>query len=66
MKLEDTVRLCTKINSKWLTDLNVIHDTVKLLEEGISKTFSNINCTDVFLDPSPKAIEIKAKINKWT
>ena len=65
MKLEYTLTLCTKINSKWLIDLNVTHDTIKLLEENISKTFSNINCTNVFLGPSPKAIEIKTKINKW-
>ena len=41
------------------------HDTVKLLEEKIGKTFSDINRTNVFLGQSPKAIEIKAKINKW-
>ena len=38
---------------------------MKLLEENIGKTFSDINCTNVFLDQSPKAIKIKAKINKW-
>ena len=41
------------------------HDTIKLLEENIGKTFSDINRTNVFLGQSPKAIEIKAKINKW-
>ena len=41
------------------------HDTLKLLEENIHKTFSDINHTNVFLGQSPKAIEIKAKINKW-
>ena len=41
------------------------HDTVTLLEEDIGKTFSDINCTNVFLGQFPKAIEIKAKINKW-
>ena len=50
---------------KWLKDLNIRHDTVKLLEEDVGKTFSDINCTNVFLGQSPKAIEIKAKINKW-
>ena len=54
-----------KNKSIWLKDLNVIQDTIKLLEENIGKTFSDINCTNVFLGHSPKAIEIKAKINKW-
>ena len=40
-------------------------DTIKLLKENIGKTFSDINCSNVFLGQSPKAIEIKAKINKW-
>ena len=58
MKLEHTLIPCTKINSKW-------HDTMKLLEENIGKSFSGINCTSVFLDQFPKAREIKTKINKW-
>ena len=54
-----------KDKSIWLKDLKIIQDTIKLLEENIGKTFSDINCTSVFLGQSPKAIEIKAKINKW-
>jgi len=65
MKLEHTLTLCTKINSKWLKDLNIKHDNIKLLEEIIGKTFSDINHTNVFLGQSPKAIETKTKINKW-
>jgi len=65
MKLKHTLTPCTKINSKWFEDLNVRQDTIKLLEESIDKTFSDINCTNVFLGQSPKAIEIKTKTNKW-
>ena len=55
----------TKINSKWLRDINIRQDTLKLLEKSISKTFSGIYHTDVSLGQSPKAIEIKTKINNW-
>ena len=65
MKLEHSLKPHTKINSKWLKDLNTRHDTIELLEENIGKTFSDINSTDVFLGQSPKAIEIKVKIKKW-
>ena len=61
MKLEHTLTSCTKINSKWLKDLIIRHDTIKLLEKNIGKTFSDINHTNVFLGQSPKAIKIKTK-----
>ena len=61
VKLEHTFGPYTKINSKWLKDLNIKHSTIKLLEEIIGKTFSDINCTNIFLGQSPKAIEIKNK-----
>ena len=65
MKLEHTLTPCTKINSKWLKDLFIRQDTVKLLEDNIGKTFSDINLTNVFLGQSPKATEIKTRINPW-
>ena len=65
MKLEQTLTLYAKINFKWLKDLNIRHDTIKLLEGNIGKAFSDINHTDILLGQSPKAIEIKANRNKW-
>ena len=64
MKLEHYLTPYTKINSKWFKSLNIRHDTIKPLKENISKTFSDINHGSIFLDQSPKAKEIKAKIKK--
>ena len=54
-----------KINSKWIKDLNIRPETVKLLEEIIGKTVSDINHNRILYDPPPRVMEIKAKINKW-
>ena len=54
-----------KINSKWIKDLNVRPETIKLLEGNIGKTLSEINHSRILYDPPPRILEIKAKINKW-
>ena len=57
---------CTKISSKWIKDLNVRLDTIKLLEENMGKTLSDKNCRNIFFfNLSPRVMEIKTKINKW-
>ena len=65
MKLEHFLTSYTKINSKWIKDLNVRPETIKLLEENIGKTLSEINHSRILYDPLPRILEIKAKINKW-
>ena len=65
MKLEHSLTLYTKTNSKWIKDLNVRPETIKLLEENIGKTLSNINHSKILYAPPPRILEIKAKINRW-
>ena len=65
MKLEHFLTPYTKINSKWIKDLNVIPETIKLLKENIGRTLSDINHSRILYDPPPRIWGKKAKINKW-
>ena len=63
MKLEHFLTPYTKINSKWIKELSVSLDIIKLLEENIGRTPFDINHSEIFFDPPPKVMEIKTKIN---
>ena len=65
MKLEHSLIRYTKINSKWIKDLNVRLDIIKLLEENIGRTLYDINHSKILFDPPPREMEIKTKIKKW-
>ena len=65
MKLEHSLTLYTKINSKWIKDLNIMSDTVKLLEENIGRTLYDISHSKILFDPPLREMEIKTKINNW-
>ena len=65
MKLEHFLTPCTKINSKWIKDLSVRPETIKLLDENIGRTLDDINQSKILYGPPSRVMEIKAIINKW-
>ena len=65
MKLEHFLTPYAKKSSKWIKDLNVRPETIKLLEENISRALFDINHSKNLYEPHPKVMEIKTKINKW-
>ena len=64
-KLEHSLTPYTKINSKWIKDLNIRPDTIKLLEENIDRTLYDRSHSKILFDPPPREMEIKTNINKW-
>ena len=61
VKLDHQLTLCTRINVKWIKDLNISHDTIKILAENIDGKILDISHSDIFADISPRAMEIKGK-----
>ena len=65
MKLDHQLPPYTKINSRWMKDLNISHNTIKILEEIIGRKISDIPRSNILTDMSPKARDITDRINKW-
>ena len=65
MKLDHQLTPYRKINSRWIKDLNISHDTIKVLQENIGRKISDIPHSNIFTDMSPRARNIKERINKW-
>ena len=65
MNLDHQLMPYTKINSRWIEDWNISHNTIKILEENIGKKISDIPCSNIFSNMSPRARDIKEWINKW-
>ena len=65
MKLQHFLTQHTKINSKWIKDLNIRPETIQFLEKNISRILNDINLSKIIYEPLPRVSEIKTKVNKW-
>ena len=66
MKLDHQLTPYTKKTpSRWIKNLNISHDTIKVLEKDIGRKISDIPCSNIFTDTSPRARDIKERMNKW-
>ena len=65
MKLDHQLIPYTEINSRWIKDLNISHNTIRVLEENIGSKISDIPCSNIFTDICPRGRDIKERINKW-
>ena len=65
MKVEHLLISYTKINSKWIKDLTIRPETIKLLEENIGRTLNDINQSKILYEPPSRVMEVKAKVSKW-
>ena len=65
MKVDNQFTPYTKINSRWIKDLNTRCDTIKVIEENIGRKISDVSHSSIFTDISPGARNIKERINKW-
>ena len=65
MKLDHQLTQYTNINSRWIKDLNISCNTINVLEDNIDRRISDIPCSNILTDMSPKARDIKERINKW-
>ena len=65
MKLYHQLTPYTKINSRWIKDISISHDILKVLEENIGRKISDIPSSNIFNDMFPRARDIEERINKW-
>jgi hypothetical protein len=65
LKLDPYLSLCTSINKKWVKDLNIRPETLKILQEGAGKTLEQIGIGKDFLNRTTAAQQLREKINKW-